>query len=139
MFRSAAGHAEGSEIGVEAIEAEEAGAGDGGVGRGDADEAARCEEEGESEEDEEDDGDAGEVEGAGTGDSGEVIGGSGGDAEENVLVLLSLGFVGVYIGVGVVVSVGVDAAGGECPLQHGGRGEIGMTVSRGGGAAALRL
>lgn len=136
-MRLTAGHAEGSEIGVEAIEAEEAGARDGAVGRGDADEAARCEEEGEGQEDEKEDDDAREVEGTGTGDSGEVIGGSGGDAEENVLVLLCLGFVGVSVG--VAVGAGVDAAGGESPLQHGGRGEIGMTVSRGGGAAALRL
>jgi len=116
--RLTAGHAEGSEIGVDAVEVEEGGARDGSVGGGDADEATRGEEEGEAEEEEEGDDDAREVEGTGTGDSGEVIGGSGCEAEENVLVLFGLGFIGASASFGVPFAVGVNAAGGECALQH---------------------
>lgn len=53
-----------------------------------------------------------------------------------MLRFFGLGIVGVGVGVGIGVGVGVriDAAGGECPLQHGGRGEIGMAVCWGGAA-----
>lgn len=108
------GNAEGSEIGFEAIEAEEAGAGD-GVVRGDADEAAGVEEEGEDEE--EDEGEEEEAGQHGSG-SGQVVGDAGGEEGEGQ-VFLGLGVVG-----GVVVGVGVGgvSAGGEDAVEHFGWG-----------------
>lgn len=49
-----------------------------------------------------------------------------------MLRFFGLGIVSVGVSVGVGVGVRIDAAGGECPLQHGGRGEIGMAVCWGG-------
>lgn len=126
MFRSAPRNAERAEIGLEAVESEEAGAGDGVVGVGDADNVAGVADRGgDEEEDEEADEDA--RPGADVVELGEV--GDPGDEDGDVVLLLGLGLVGRE-GRGVpvaaafaVVGVRRGPAHGEDSLEHLGESE----------------
>lgn len=112
VFRSAPGHAEGSEIRFEAIEAEEAGARD-RVVRRDADESPRVEDEGEDEEEDESEEEEARPDGSGP---GQVVGDSGGE-EGDGQVFFGFGIVGRYVVVfGVRVRCG--SARREDTLQH---------------------
>lgn len=120
-------NAERAEIGLEAVEPEEAGAGDGVVGVGDADDVAGVADRGRDEEEgEEAEEDAGP--GADVVHLGEVVGDPGGE-DGGAVLLLGLGLVGGEGG-GVpvasaaaafaVVGVRRGSAHGEDSLEHGG-------------------